>query len=414
MRYIIWGCGVRGKSVEWLFRDETIVAFVDTAVFEEQHQYQNIPIWSPEQFLENYFNENVIITPKNHETEISNWLIENNIYNFSIWEKEQWSVIAFEKQVSKNKLLKLINATNIVIYGYPLLKRKVLKWANLNNIVINEISEINCETVRNVNKIILTSDITIEEDLILKEMKCEKLDFFHMAENVSLVDFGNYNDLRNAYEGKRGFIVATGPSLRIEDLDKLLLYNELCISVNRIYKVFDKTKWRPEFYGIGDILGYMEMEEDILKADIKNKYIMDAMWDQKKHTKEEGYYKWHLIAGNTMEKPRFSSDLLSGFFCGKTVTYDFALQFAVYLGIKEIYLLGVDCNYIKGSTNNYCVESDKPDMFNHEEDKMILAYMSAKEYADSHGIKIYNATRGGKLEVFERVDFDSLFDKDSE
>ena len=40
---------------------------------------------------------------------------------------------------------------------------------------------------------------------------------------------------------------------------------------------------------------------------------------------------------------------------------------------------------------------------------MISAYKSAKKYADAHGIKIYNATRGGKLEVFERVDFDTLF-----
>ena len=39
----------------------------------------------------------------------------------------------------------------------------------------------------------------------------------------------------------------------------------------------------------------------------------------------------------------------------------------------------------------------------------LLAYQSAKKYADAHGIKIYNATRGGNLEVFERVDFDSLF-----
>ena len=36
------------------------------------------------------------------------------------------------------------------------------------------------------------------------------------------------------------------------------------------------------------------------------------------------------------------------------------------------------------------------------------AYMAAREYVDSHGITIYNATRGGKLEVFERVDFDKL------
>jgi len=33
----------------------------------------------------------------------------------------------------------------------------------------------------------------------------------------------------------------------------------------------------------------------------------------------------------------------------------------------------------------------------------------ARKYADSHGIVIKNAGRGGKLENFERVDFDSLF-----
>ena len=37
-----------------------------------------------------------------------------------------------------------------------------------------------------------------------------------------------------------------------------------------------------------------------------------------------------------------------------------------------------------------------------------MAYKKAKEYADKHGIKIYNATRGGALEVFPRVNFDDL------
>ena len=41
--------------------------------------------------------------------------------------------------------------------------------------------------------------------------------------------------------------------------------------------------------------------------------------------------------------------------------------------------------------------------------KFITAYEVAKDYAKENDIKIYNATRGGKLEVFERVDFDLLF-----
>ena len=42
-------------------------------------------------------------------------------------------------------------------------------------------------------------------------------------------------------------------------------------------------------------------------------------------------------------------------------------------------------------------------------DMQLAAYQKAKTYADTHNIKIYNATRGGKLEVFQRVEFDSLF-----
>jgi len=42
-------------------------------------------------------------------------------------------------------------------------------------------------------------------------------------------------------------------------------------------------------------------------------------------------------------------------------------------------------------------------------DLMIAGYQAARDYADNNGLKIYNATRGGKLEVFERVDFGSLF-----
>ena len=42
---------------------------------------------------------------------------------------------------------------------------------------------------------------------------------------------------------------------------------------------------------------------------------------------------------------------------------------------------------------------------------MRVGYKCAKDYADSHGIKIYNATRGGELETFERVDLDEILSK---
>lgn len=44
-----------------------------------------------------------------------------------------------------------------------------------------------------------------------------------------------------------------------------------------------------------------------------------------------------------------------------------------------------------------------------ERARMMKAYEKAEEYSRKHGFRIYNATRGGNLEVFERVCFDSLF-----
>ena len=82
------------------------------------------------------------------------------------------------------------------------------------------------------------------------------------------------------------------------------------------------------------------------------------------------------------------------------------IQIAVYMGFKEIYLLSCDCDY-SGPKQHFTYYGMKSD--SKAGDIMILAYQAAKDYADSHGIKIYNATRGGKLEVFEREDFDSLF-----
>ena len=79
------------------------------------------------------------------------------------------------------------------------------------------------------------------------------------------------------------------------------------------------------------------------------------------------------------------------------------------MGCKEIYLLGVDCNFTGTNDHafNYKMSNEGQNMFLEHGDEIALrqqkAYKAAKDYADSHGIKIYNATRGGKLEVFERI-----------
>jgi hypothetical protein len=78
-------------------------------------------------------------------------------------------------------------------------------------------------------------------------------------------------------------------------------------------------------------------------------------------------------------------------------------------------LLGVDFTWGEnGNDTHFCKGYDNKDKYfrtqaikNNEE--IYNAYICARNFAEKNNIKIYNATRGGRLEVFERVDFDSLF-----
>jgi hypothetical protein len=81
------------------------------------------------------------------------------------------------------------------------------------------------------------------------------------------------------------------------------------------------------------------------------------------------------------------------------------------MGYNEIYLLGADCNYSSDPKNNYTEELRTKytnPCYKREEDNQMKAYFIAGEYANQHDIKIYNATRGGRLELFQRVDLDAI------
>lgn len=230
--------------------------------------------------------------------------------------------------------------------------------------------------------------------------------------------------LKNKYNGERCFIVGNGPSLNVEDLEKLK--NEKTFAANRIYHIFDKTEWRPTFYCSEDLKIIKNSINEINKLDIKFKFlplilnidynidINGATYFNLKYNKNK----------NTL--PKFSQDILKYVGCGSTVTYT-AIQIAAYMGFKEIYLIGIDHTFSVSKNNNgdIIIDNSVKDYFceeyNSDKDKLdipntensTLAYISAKKYADKHNIKIFNATRGGKLEVFERVDFDNIFIKEN-
>ncbi len=222
--------------------------------------------------------------------------------------------------------------------------------------------------------------------------------------------------LKNIHNGERCFIIGNGPSLTVEDLDRLKEENEICFASNRIFNLFDKTDWRPTYYCITDAALLRRLKDDI---PLKIQCEKFAGINNRNFTPDiEGVNYFDFKCEKFWPGlPKFSEDVSECCYEGKTVTYA-CFQIAAYMGFKEIYLLGVDNSYSVSRTldGRIIKNPGASDHFYENKDNIMpstelmdLAYEAAKKYSDEHNIKIYNATRGGKLEIFERVNFDELF-----
>lgn len=263
---------------------------------------------------------------------------------------------------------------------------------------------------------------TVVKKIYFSHMKLEMRKLNALLEKEKTQRINGKEDLRylpllntkDKYLNDRCFIVATGPSLSIDDLD--LIKDEYCFSMNSICKLYDKTFWRPTFYGIQDRHVFLKLKDVAEKyfCDYRCTFVTDEIYNMiSQFAKEKvirfphnvAYHRYDQEFGNFYS--RFSDNAYAMVYDGYSITYSL-LQIAIYMGFKEIYLLGCDCNYQAGQ-KNHIVESgyiDKNAYLNH--DKMMTGYIEAKKYADEHGIKIINCTRGGMLEVFPRMTLEEV------
>ena len=207
--------------------------------------------------------------------------------------------------------------------------------------------------------------------------------------------FQNAKDLqkfKNIHKGEQCFILGTGPSLNQTPLellkDKIVFGTNNCHAINCVhfsyFTVVDEFVFANQKHEITDFVG----------TNIPT-FISDHIPQTPDH-----FFKVRRLGFVNENKCHFWGNIEAGFNRGHTVIL-FALQIAYYMGFQEAYLLGCDCSY--GNVHHF--DGTKVDNFLRQDWSEVFAcYEKAKNYYSNDGRSIFNATVGGKLEVFPRVD----------
>jgi len=268
---------------------------------------------------------------------------------------------------------------------------------------------------------VLTERLKAALPLPVKRAIGERLDVFDRARQWPAAAFHPWRrdsirrlgTLQDKHRGQRCFIVGNGPSLRQTDMSKLR--GEFSIGMNRIFLMFPELGFQTTYLcSINDLV--IEQSAADLQALRMPRFFS---WRARKWLRPaEDLYFLHT----TYTGPRFSGDIRGRLWEGATVT-NVALQVAFYLGFQEAILIGVDHNFVTQGKPNTTVTSqgDDPNHFSPgyfgqgfrwqlpDLETSERGYRLAREAYEAAGRRVLDATVGGKLTVFPKVAYDSLF-----
>lgn len=225
--------------------------------------------------------------------------------------------------------------------------------------------------------------------------------------------------LKNIHKGKRAFIVGNGPSLKQTDMSKLK--NEITFGMNRIYLAFPEFGFSTTYLCVTNDLVVEQFVDDINALPIP-KFIA---WRSHRHFDPQlSLTQLPTFVYTTYTEPRFTPDVRGRVWEGATVT-NLALQLAFHMGIQQAILIGVDHNFTrfaKGDANKMIVsQGDDPNHFlpNYfgkgvkwqlpDLDTSEIGYAFAHAAYQQAGREVLDATVGGKLTIFPKVEYNSLF-----
>lgn len=246
--------------------------------------------------------------------------------------------------------------------------------------------------------------------------------------------------LRGIHQGERCFILGNGPSLNETDLSAL--DGETVFACNAAFLLFDRINWRPRYYTCVDsrvlpdrapeinaMLGSTPEMTAFFPAELQEHGGVRRRFSTREFIPEGPLRYFFNEEPGTLDclpYSMFSLNAAERVIQPHTVAITM-LQLAAYMGFSEIYLVGCDMRYTipEDVLRESHADAKDPRLLSAGEDRnhfdasyfgpgrkwhvpnvnlMREHFRIAREALESQGIAVYNATAGGDLDVFERVD----------
>jgi hypothetical protein len=227
--------------------------------------------------------------------------------------------------------------------------------------------------------------------------------------------------IKDIHLGQRCFILGTGPSLNeLSDEQVEKLKKEITFGVNSLYKAKVVDNLTPQYYALFDNFYWQDGGDFIVG--IKKKYAPNIpvfLLD----------YRMKEIIDNLDVKPK-AIYLYSKKYPYKKIdccidknmymaqnVIPFSILIAMYMGFKDIYLLGCDYNSFLNESGTHAYDDTEEINFNSEYNLAFYLkfygittnfhYLIAK-LSKSKGVRIVNITPGSLLDAYHKKDVSSI------
>lgn len=232
---------------------------------------------------------------------------------------------------------------------------------------------------------------------------------------------------KNKHQNERCFILGTGPSLKkltekqlafiksetVFGVNSLYSANFLCDVIPSYYFLVDNAYWGDEVNTTIDVLNHYKGKGTTFFTDVKANACFENIIKECCLNEKCFYY----LYANRYPHKYINNDLCGNMTIGMNVVGT-CIMTAMYMGFKEIYLLGCDYTAFASLLDDHCYDANN--QFDGYKKNNLAFYLKYYEittkihymienHASQNNVKIVNLTEGSLLDAYRRGKIEELY-----